>query len=54
MGLQVIGTIGTLLLAKNKQIIPRVAPLLDAMIDVARYWVNKSLYEEVLQQAKEL
>lgn len=54
MGLQVIGTIGTLLLAKNKQVIPRVAPLLDAMIDIARYWVNKSLYEEVLQQAKEL
>lgn len=54
MGLQVIGTIGTLLLAKNKRVIPKVYPLLDAMIDVARYWVSKPLYEEVLQKAKEL
>jgi uncharacterized protein len=53
-GLQVIGTIGILLLAKSKGIIPKVSPLLDAMIYDARYWVNKSLYMKVLQQASEL
>ncbi|PSB04956.1 DUF3368 domain-containing protein [Merismopedia glauca] len=54
LGLQVIGTIGILLLAKNKQVIPEISPLLDAMIDIARYWVSKSLYQQVLQQAGEL
>lgn len=53
LDLQVIGTIGILLLAKNKQVIPKISPLLDAMIDVARYWVSKSLYQQVLQQAGE-
>jgi uncharacterized protein len=54
LGLQVIGTIGILLLAKNRQVISKVLPLLDAMMDVARYWVSKSLYEQVLQQAGEV
>jgi predicted nucleic acid-binding protein len=54
LGLKVIGTIGILLLAKNKQVIPKISLLLDAMIDVARYWVSKSLYQQVLQQAGEL
>jgi predicted nucleic acid-binding protein len=54
LGLQVIGTIGILLLAKSKGIIPKVSPLLDAMIYDARYWVNKPLYQRVLQQAGEL
>ncbi len=52
-GLQIIGTIGILLLAKKKQVIPQIAPLLDTMIDVAQYWVSKSLYQQVLKQAGE-
>ena len=52
-GLQIIGTIGILLLAKNKQVIPKIAPLLDSMIDVAQYWVSQSLYQQVLKQAGE-
>lgn len=54
LGLQIIGTLGILLSAKQKQIIPQVKPLLDAMIDVAQYWVNAKLYEQVLRQAGEL
>lgn len=53
-GLQVIGTLGILLLAKNQKIIPQVQPLLDAMIDNAQYWVNATLYQQVLQQAGEV
>lgn len=52
--LQVIGTLGILLLAKNRKIIPQVQPLLDAMIDIAQYWVNATLYKQVLQQTGEL
>jgi predicted nucleic acid-binding protein len=40
-------------LAKNKQVIPKIAPLLDTMIDVAQYWVSQSLYQQVLKQAGE-
>lgn len=53
-GLQVIGTLGILLLAKNQQIIPQVQPLLDAMIDTAQYWVSATLYQQVLRQAGEV
>ncbi|WP_392531253.1 DUF3368 domain-containing protein [Nostoc sp. C117] len=54
LGLQVIGTLGILLLSKNKNIITQVKPLLDAMINTTQYWVSRSLYEKVLQQAGEL
>jgi uncharacterized protein len=53
-GLQVIGTLGILLLAKNQQIVPQVKPLLDAMIDTAQYWVSVTLYQQVLRQAEEV
>ena len=53
LGLQVVGTLGILLLAKNQQIIQQVRPLLDAMIDIAQYWVNATLYEQVLKHAGE-
>ncbi|MDB9450696.1 DUF3368 domain-containing protein [Dolichospermum circinale] len=49
-----MGTLGILLLAKEKHIIAEIKPLLDAMIDVAQYWVNQNLYEQVLRQAGEL
>ena len=52
--LQVIGTLGILLLAKNNQIIPQVQPLLDAMINTAQYWVSATLYQQVLRQATEV
>ncbi|MFM7372184.1 MAG: DUF3368 domain-containing protein, partial [Sphaerospermopsis kisseleviana] len=54
IGLRLIGTLGILLLAKEKHIIPEIKPLLDAMIDVAQYWVNQNLYEQVLRPAGEL
>lgn len=53
LGLQVIGTLGILLLAKNQQIIQQVRPLLDAMINIAQYWVSATLYEQVLKHAGE-
>jgi len=54
LGLQTIGTLGILLLAKNRKIITQVQPLLDAMINTAQYWVSRSLYEQVLRQTGEL
>ncbi|HEY9706034.1 MAG TPA: DUF3368 domain-containing protein, partial [Allocoleopsis sp.] len=51
--LKVMGTLGILILAKNNNIIPQVKPLLDAMISDAQYWVNSSLYQQILQQVGE-
>lgn len=53
-GLQILGTLGTLVLAKERQIIPQIQPLLDEMIDTAQYWVSESLYRQVLRRAGEL
>jgi uncharacterized protein len=53
LGLRVMGTLGILLLAKHKQIVPKVQPLLDDMIDTAQYWVKDTLYQDVLRQAGE-
>lgn len=54
LGLQVMGTLGILLLAKNNQTIPQVRPILDRMMNVARYWVSATLYQQVLQLAGEV
>ncbi|MBN3946730.1 MAG: DUF3368 domain-containing protein [Nostoc sp. NMS7] len=54
LGLQASGTLGILLLAKNRKIITQVQPLLDAMINTAQYWVSRSLHEQVLRQTGEL
>jgi uncharacterized protein len=53
LGLQVMGTLGILLLAKNNQTIPQVRPILDNMMNVAQYWVSAALYAQVLQLAGE-
>ncbi|TVR07853.1 MAG: DUF3368 domain-containing protein [Phormidium sp. GEM2.Bin31] len=53
LGLNVIGTLGILILAKRNRIIPQVKPLLDAMMTEAQYWVNESLYHSVLQAVSE-
>lgn len=53
-GLKYMGSIGCLTLAKNLGLIAKIKPLLDQMIDKARYWVSKELYEFVLQNNNEL
>jgi uncharacterized protein len=53
LGLQVMGTLGILLLAKNNQTIPQVRPILDNTMNVAQYWVSAALYAQVLQLAGE-
>lgn len=51
-GLPVIGTIGTLLLAKQRGLIGNVKEVLDALIDGGK-WIGPQLYEEVLALADE-
>jgi len=52
LGLDVIGTLGILLIAKKKGIIPLLKPLCDKLILNERY-ISSGLYNEVLIKAGE-
>lgn len=52
-GLRVIGTIGCLRLAKNRGLIPAIAPVLDQLQANARFWISASLRSRVLRDAGE-
>ena len=52
-GLPVIGSIGCLIEAKRRQIIPTIKPLLDTMQTDARFWISNNLYKVVLRDADE-
>jgi predicted nucleic acid-binding protein len=53
-GLKYMGSIGCLALAKRLGLIAEIKPLLDKMIDKARFWVSKELYDYVLLNNQEL
>jgi len=52
IGLQSIGTLGVLLLAKQRGLISRIKPLLDALKE-AGFYMSDVLYTEVLHSAGE-
>lgn len=53
LGLRFIGLIGVLVEAKRKGMIGAVKPPLDALHDVAGFWVSDALYLQVLQDEGE-
>ena len=53
-GLRVMGTIGCLRLAKDRGLIPAIAPLLDQLQTNARFWISSSLRTRVLRDAGEI
>ena len=52
--LHVTGTIGCLRLAKDRGLIPAIAPLLDQLQTNARFWISASLRTRVLHDAGEI
>ena len=52
MGLRVIGTVGTLLLAKQRGILPTIKPVLQNLDDTG-FYVSAVLKEEALRLAEE-
>ena len=50
--LPVIGTVGVLLLAKQRGLIPSIKQILDALIAQGTY-ISQKLYQDVLTQAQE-
>ncbi len=52
LGLKIIGTAGVLLLAKQKNLIHAIAPLIDEL-KAAGYYLSDALSQEILRFAKE-
>jgi hypothetical protein len=52
LGFRVIGTIGLLLAAKNRGLIPKIKPELDRLRGV-RFFMDDELYDRVARQAGE-
>lgn len=53
LGVQVKGTIGLLLKAKDESLIPQIKPLVENLIRTG-FWISTKFYEEALQRANEL
>ncbi|MBD2281352.1 DUF3368 domain-containing protein [Aphanizomenon flos-aquae] len=46
--LKITGILGLLIEAKRQKLIPLVKPILDDLINTAKFWVNPSLYNRIL------
>jgi len=53
LGLNVIGVVGILLLAHERQEIDQVKSYLDALRQTAGFYLREDLYRAILEQAKE-
>ena len=53
MGVRSVGLIGVLIEAKRKGLVGGIQPLLDALRDVAGFWVSAPLYQRVLEDEGE-
>jgi uncharacterized protein len=52
-GIPIIGVLGILLIAKQRQLIPQIRPVLVALIEQAAFRVSPALYRQILLQADE-
>lgn len=53
LGLSIVGILGVLLLAKQRQLITSVKPVMDDLINQANFRIRPRLYTEVLRRAGE-
>lgn len=52
-GIQIIGLLGVLRLAKQENLVTHLKPLLDDLRNKAGFWFSDKLYQEVLQSVNE-
>jgi predicted nucleic acid-binding protein len=52
-GLPVIGLLGVVILAKRSGLIDFARPVLDELIQTAKFWIGPELYAEVLSESGE-
>ena len=53
LGLSIIGILGILVTAKRRNLIPRVQPIIEALIVQAGFRVSFQLYQDVLRFSQE-
>lgn len=53
LGLNVVGILGILLIAKQRKLITKIQPLMDNLITKAGFRINQKLYLEILNLAQE-
>ncbi len=53
LGLQVMGTLGVIALAKYKGLIPKAKPIIDRLIE-SGFWISRNILEEFLKELDEL
>jgi predicted nucleic acid-binding protein len=53
LGIPIMGLIGVLLMARKQQLIPHIRPHLDALRNVAGFWISTALYDRVLHDVGE-
>ncbi len=53
LGLSIVGILGILAIAKQRNLIERVQPLMDALIEQAGFRVSHQLYRQVLNLTQE-
>ena len=54
LGLRITGLLGVLADAKRAALIPSIKPVLDDLIQNAKFWIGPDLYREVLAELDEL
>ncbi|MCE4617475.1 MAG: DUF3368 domain-containing protein [Desulfurococcales archaeon] len=53
LGLQVMGTLGVIALAKYRRLIPDAKPIIDTLVE-SGFWISRRLLEEFLRELGEL
>lgn len=53
LGVDVVGLLGVLVVAKNHQFVQAVRPLLDDLMQIAGFHISQALYQQVLQTVGE-
>ena len=53
LGLQVMGTLGVIALAKYRGLIPKAKPIINKLIETG-FWISRKLLEEFLRELSEL
>ncbi|MBN1955160.1 MAG: DUF3368 domain-containing protein [Anaerolineae bacterium] len=53
LGVTCIGLIGVLVDAKRRGLVDQIKPMLDALRDIAGFWISESLYRRILLDERE-
>jgi predicted nucleic acid-binding protein len=54
LGLPVVGILGILLIAKQRNLIPQVKPIVDTLVQEVGFRVSSQLYQRILSLANEV